>query len=235
MHAENPEESRIGRPRGAARAASLLLFCGLTIPAAADAVWISTGGGNWGTSGNWQSGTLPSSGQNTHFDNRVGGTSFTYAVAMTDAAGQLAARDLFVRANDVTLNFASATQDLTLNGPTPTLTVGGHPWLARLTILNTTGTTRTLSGYDASIGAANNQTAEMIVRGASARASFTRNFKVGALATPSTNGVLVDQGAGLTVGSLQVGAAALTTNTLTISGAGSTPRSVGMTYCKNSH
>ena len=207
------------------RAASVAIGALIASAGAARAqtsTWTNSAGGNWGASANWAGGVLPDSTRLVYFDNSAGGTTLAFTVNMTGNATVQACKTLNVLANSVTLNYASASNNLPLSGgvsgSASLMIGGGFSDPVTLMVLNTGLANRKLSGVDAWIGAGTNSLATLAVRGGLGQATFAGDLRIG---NAGPGAVVIDQGGYVSARALRVGYGALVQGSISIDGANS--------------
>ncbi len=203
-----------------------LLACAGTSTSLADAVWIDPFGGNWSSPSNWQGSMLPNNSQVVYFDQRAGGTALTFTVDMNGTAFSSQCKALFVQTNAVTLDFGPGSENLTLQGNSPSsasLVVGqknisGTDYAGSLKIVNSGAFDFDyLSGSDATIGTGPGPAATFIVRG-SGRADLGP-MTIGA---GGAGVVSVENDGDLNAGTATVGTSAAGTGQVVVTDGGST-------------
>ena len=105
--------------------------------------WSSTSGGNWNSSSNWSTSAVPTSATDASFN--LSSTNYTVTVPSS-----LACKDLFVQADDVTLDLSGLNSSLSITGG---LTVG-QPATAGANAFGVLNLTHSYGGASANVSAA---------------------------------------------------------------------------------
>ncbi|MBL8763927.1 MAG: VCBS repeat-containing protein [Phycisphaerae bacterium] len=186
--------------------------------------WTSAAGGVWNAAANWQDGVVANAATRAVFDDRAAPPTALYTVRLPS---NQSAFTMEVRSNWVTLdlNAGGGGGNLSLAAtsayPLPALSVGGAASSnARLTIVNTGATPRTVTAASAEVGAAGGAVARLGVNGVGSLLTLTDGLAAGV----SGIGVVAVEGRGtLLTPSISLGAGSAGSGTLRVIGSGGLP------------